>query len=266
MFELQSNELSKVLPMFTAIQNKAVFAYSVIKQNQRGRVFVNSRVDPTATFLTSSGGFYCVAGNASDQKFNDAVASFLNNPDNHIGFYALAIFTDDWESALQNYQFVHANKITRSYFRFNEQKFIEKNKDVPIILDEGLNYEVLNEDISNRYRENFYTYYKLVWDSDQHFNEQGVGHFIIKEDHIISVCSSPYVGNGFAEIDIITVEEYKQKGLATIVGIGFINDCLSSKKLIPNWCCHSDNHVSVYVANKLGFEQIAEHPMYWYNL
>ncbi|MEC0091505.1 GNAT family N-acetyltransferase [Paenibacillus macquariensis] len=265
MFELSRNEFTKVLPMFSKIQNKAVFAFSVIEQTQKGKIFVNSKIDPTAAFLISCGGFYCLVGTATDHRFNDAVANFLNNKDNHIGFYALAMFTDEWERAFQKYRLVHANKIKRTYFRLNDQKFIEISKDIHIKINEGLHYEVLNEDISNRYREDFYTYYKLVWDSNKHFNERGIGHFITKENKIISVCSSPYVGGGFAEIDIITIEEHKWKGLATKVGIGFINDC-RSKKLIPNWSCHSDNQVSISLANKLGFDQIAEHPMYWYNV
>lgn len=93
----------------------------------------------------------------------------------------------------------------------------------------------------------------------------GIGHFLTRENNIISVCSSPYVGGGYAEIDIITIENYKQKGCATIVGIEFITECMS-KNIIPNWSCHSDNGVSLHLANKLGFILFAEHPMYWYNV
>ncbi|MEK5400200.1 GNAT family N-acetyltransferase [Paenibacillus sp. FSL K6-2859] len=265
MFELSRNEFTKVLPMFSKIQNKAVFAFSVIEQTQKGKIFINRKIDPTAAFLTSCGGFYCLVGTASDHSFNDAVANFLNHKDNHIGFYALAMFTDEWERAFQKYRLVHANKIKRTYFHFNDRRFFEISKDIHIKIDEGLHYEILNEDISNRYREDFYTYYKLVWDSNKHFNERGLGHFITKENKIISVCSSPYVGGGFAEIDMITIEEHQWKGLATKVGIGFIKDC-RSKNLIPNWSCHSDNPISISLANKLGFDPIAEHPMYWYNV
>lgn len=265
MFKLSRNDFNKVLSIFSNIQNKAVFAYSVIEQTQRGEIFVNNLANLTAAFLNSCGGFYCVVGTASDNHFNDAVFQFLNNKVNHIGFYALAIFSEDWEVALQKYKLDNANKIMRSYFRFNDQKFLMNSKDVLLTLDEEFRYEDLNKEISNRYREDFYTYYKLVWDSNQHFIERGLGHFITNGIKIISVCSSPYVGGGFAEIDIITVEEHKKKGLATKVGIEFINDCLR-KEFMPNWCCHSDNQASLHLANKLGFEQIAEHPMYWYNV
>ncbi|WP_138754111.1 GNAT family N-acetyltransferase [Paenibacillus sinopodophylli] len=265
MLELCSNEFTIVLPMLSKIKNKAVFALSVIEQTQKGKIFVNRILDPSAALITSCGGFYCVVGNASYHTFNDAIANFLNDKENHIGFYALAMFTEEWERALQKYQLIHANKIKRTYFRLNDQKFTEMSIDISLKIDDGLHYEALNEHISNQYREDFYTYYKLVWDSNEHFNVRGIGHFITKDNQIISVCSSPYVGGGFAEIDIITVEEYTRKGLATKVAALFINDC-RSKNLIPNWSCHSDNQASLSLASKLGFEPIAEHPMYWYNV
>lgn len=82
---------------------------------------------------------------------------------------------------------------------------------------------------------------------------------------MISVCTSPYIGGNYAEIDIITIERYQRKGLATKLGVEFIKECLL-RQLTPNWCCHSDNIESSNLANKLGFEKIDEHPMYWYHV
>lgn len=87
----------------------------------------------------------------------------------------------------------------------------------------------------------------------------------MKDKELISVCTSPYVGGGYAEIDIITIEEYQRKGLASVVGVHFIQDCLS-RNLIPNWSCHTDNAASNELARKLGFEKIGEHSMYWYHV
>lgn len=94
--------------------------------------------------------------------------------------------------------------------------------------------------------------------------ERGIGHFITKGNEIISVCTSPYVGGGYAEIDIITIESYKRMGLATQTGVRFIKECVE-KNLIPNWCCHADNVESNQLAHKLGFDKVADHPMYWYH-
>lgn len=264
MIELKREEFKKIEAMLPCIRNKAVFACAVLEQKQRGRVFVNNAIEPTAAFVTSCGGFYCVLGEAADHEFNDEIAAFLNDERNHIGFYALGMYTDEWERALLKYSLQDANPITRVYFQLNVEKFREAYSSIPDIEDTSLRYEALNECISNKYREEFYTYYQLVWDSARHFCEKGVGHFITKENNIISVCTSPYVGGGYAEIDVITVEEYKRQGLASHVGARFISDCLE-RNLMPSWSCHSDNPASLGLACKLGFEPVAEHSMYWYN-
>lgn len=169
-----------------------------------------------------------------------------------------------WEQLLEENNLIKATKIKRAYYQFNKGKFLQTYRDYSFMLNPEFNEEGLNLETASQYREEFYPYYKIVWDSAQQFIDHGVGHFVTKEDKIISVCSSPYVGGGYAEIDIITVEKYKQKGLATSVGVRFIKECLH-KGLTPNWCCHSDNLESLRIAHKLCFEQIDERPMYWYN-
>lgn len=112
-----------VIPLFSDIQNKAVFAHSVIEQKQRGAIFVNNIENPTTAFLTSCGGFYCLVGFAGNNNFNDKVVDFLNNKTNHIGFYALALFSLEWEKTLAKYQLINATKIIRTYFQFVEHKY-----------------------------------------------------------------------------------------------------------------------------------------------
>ncbi|WP_341279619.1 GNAT family N-acetyltransferase [Paenibacillus sp. FSL H8-0537] len=265
MHELTAAEFYIVNPMLEKVGNKAVYALSVIQQLQTGKVLVNDRNNATAALITSVGGFYCLLGAANDAPFNEGVIEFLNNKNSHpIDFYALALFSTDWEQLLAENNLINAAKIKRAYFHFNKEKFLQAYRDYPFVLNPEFNEEGLNPEIADQYREDFYSYYKLVWDSAQQFIDNGVGHFVTKDDKIISVCSSPYVGGGYAEIDIITVEKYKRKGLATLVGVRFINECLN-RGLTPNWCCHSDNIESLSVAHKLCFEQVDEHPMYWYN-
>ncbi|KQO15709.1 GNAT family N-acetyltransferase [Paenibacillus sp. Leaf72] len=265
MQELTAAEFNMVNPMLEKVGNKAVYALSVIQQLQPGKVLVNDKKSPTAAFITSVGGFYCLLGAANDVLFNEGVIRFLNDRDSHsIRFYALALFSADWELLLAEKNLINAAKIKRAYFQFNKEKFLQTYCDYPFVLNAEFNDEGLNLEIANQYREDFYPYYKIVWDSAQQFIDNGVGHFVTKDDKIVSVCSSPYVGGGYAEIDIITVEKYKRKGLAAWAGVHFIKECLN-KGLTPNWCCHSDNLESLSVAQKLCFEQIDEHPMYWYN-
>ncbi len=265
MIELEPKQYELVNAMLTGQHNKAVYALSVVEHNQRGRVFVNHGSAPSAAFITSCGGFYCLLGTADDERFNDAVVAFLNEGSNHIGFYALALLTEQWESAFAQYQLAHANRIVRSYHRFNEEAFRARYGEIlrPRIISD-YRYEALREAVANQYRNDFYTYYQIVWDSNEHFMERGIGHFILKDNEIVSVCTSPYTGGGYAEIDIITVEQYWRRGLALEVGVQFIQECLE-RGIVPNWCCHADNAASSLLAAKLCFERTEDHAMYWYN-
>lgn len=264
MYELSPDHFPLISHLIEPLGNKVVSAHSVMERIQRGRVYVNNLVQPTAVFLTSCGGFYCLSGTEEDAKFNEAVVQFMNGPNNHIGFFALAVFTDRWDKALDKFTILNSRKLTRSYYCFWEEKFLSQYGDHCLTLSPEYTYQALNTKIARQYRNQFYPYYKLVWDSDDHLIEHGIGHFVTREDAIISVCTSPYVGGGYAEIDIITIEPYKRKGLATQVGIQFIKECLN-KQIIPNWCCHADNVESNQLAIQLCFEKIAEHPVYWYS-
>ncbi len=264
MYELDREQFSIVLPLLKPIHNKAVYALSVMDHIQRGRIYVNNIAEPTAAFITSSGGFYCLTGTVQDRKFNDCIIDYMNKPSNHNHFYALGIFSDEWEKEIDNRPIKNAKKILRSYFRFNQDRFLSEHSHTSIGLDPHFKQQSLNLTLSKLYREGFYPYYQMVWDSDAHFCTHGIGHFITSEEGILSVCTSPYISKKFAEIDIITVENYKRMGLATAAGVGFIRECLS-KQLTPNWCCHSDNRESNQLASKLGFDKVNEHPMYWYH-
>lgn len=258
-------EVHLILPLLIEIKNKAVFVYSVLEQKQQGTVYVNNKHNITSALITSCGGFYCLLGTASNPRFNDDVIRFLINKKNHIiDFYALALFSEDWIDLLDNYELPNAKKIKRTYFSFNKMKFTERYQGDTLTLGKHFKLVELNPSIATKYIKDFYSYYSIVWDSVPHFIANGIAHFITRDSEIVSVCSSPYVGGGYAEIDIITLEEHKMQGLATAVGVRFIQECIN-KGLVPNWCCHADNIESLHMANKLCFDKIEEQPMYWYN-
>ena len=265
MIELEPKQFELVRAMLSGHRNKAVYALSVVEHNQPGRIFVDHATTPSAALITSCGGFYCLLGTANDEGFVNDVVNFMNEASNHIGFYALALFTEEWETALGRRHLDRANRILRSYHRFNKDAFLARYGDVtrPRITSE-FRYEALREAIADQYRNDFYTYYQIVWNSNDHFMERGIGHFILKDGQIVSVCTSPYTGGGYAEIDIITAEQYWRRGLALEAGVQFIQECLE-RGIVPNWCCHADNEASRQLAAKLCFERTADHAMYWYN-
>ncbi|MFX3647878.1 MAG: GNAT family N-acetyltransferase [Paenibacillus sp.] len=263
MREIAMDQYHTVLPLLDSIQNKAVYALSVIQHIQQGSVFVNEGKSINSVFITSSGGFYCLAGDEEDDLFIADVVGFMNNESNHHNFFALGVFTADWEKKIDAYLIKHSRKISRTYYSFHQERFVESYVMSDSMVQKPFKYYPLEVDIATTYREKFYPYYQLVWPSAERFCTSGIGHFIMMEDELISVCTSPYVGGGYAEIVIITIDEFRRQGLACALGVLFINDCLA-QNLIPNWSCHTDNVACNELAHKFGFEKIGEHPMYWY--
>ncbi|MFZ6009566.1 MAG: GNAT family N-acetyltransferase, partial [Bacteroidota bacterium] len=67
-----------------------------------------------------------------------------------------------------------------------------------------------------------------------------------------SLCYAAAIADGRAEIDVITREVFRGKGLAKACVSLFAKRCLTAG-ITPNWDCFIDNHPSLNVALALGF-------------
>lgn len=75
---------------------------------------------------------------------------------------------------------------------------------------------------------------------------------ILKEDECISYCSGFMLGKGHAEIDIFTVEEFRNQGYAKQAAIGLIRELLAAG-LEPDWNTWPYRFASEKLALSLGF-------------
>lgn len=82
------------------------------------------------------------------------------------------------------------------------------------------------------------------------FKEHGLGYMILHGDTPVCGASSCTYYKGGIEIEIDTVKEYRQKGLATACAAQLILECLN-KGIYPSW--DAANKISVALAEKLGY-------------
>lgn len=68
-----------------------------------------------------------------------------------------------------------------------------------------------------------------------------------------SICYSAANADFRAEVDVLTMPEYRSQGLAKIAVSAFVNNCIKAN-LKPNWDCFEDNINSLKVAQSLGFQ------------
>lgn len=91
------------------------------------------------------------------------------------------------------------------------------------------------------------------WNSKEEFIKHALGVVVSnKEDMPVSLCYAAAVADQRAEIDVVTLDNYRGKGLAKTVVNSFINSCMANN-LLPNWDCFVDNISSISTAKSFNF-------------
>ena len=75
-----------------------------------------------------------------------------------------------------------------------------------------------------------------------------------KKDNPVSLCYAAAIAGEKAEIDVITNEQYRGKGLAKRIVTLFIDRCLE-KDLTTSWDCFPENIASLNTAIGLNFTE-----------
>jgi len=100
-----------------------------------------------------------------------------------------------------------------------------------------------------------------IWPSEERFYEQGFGVVAVVEERAICWCTTEYVSAQRCGIGIATAPEYERRGVATATAAHFIRDA-QHRGIVPYWECASWNSASIRVAQKVGFDLLAEE-RYW---
>jgi RimJ/RimL family protein N-acetyltransferase len=261
MFELSNNDYHIVLPLIKTLEFNAVYAYAVIEHIQPGRIFVNRLINPTCSLIVNNGGKYTVIGDYADVEFMEDLTEFLSERSNHSNYYDLYTSSEDWIEPIKSELVGQVVTLSHTTFTFNKAKY-QLLKQVDIAASFVI--EPINGLLFDQYRNEHDHTYKRLWSSTESFMKQGFGVCIRVDEQFASVCISFNVGNGFAEIDIITAEQYRKQGLATLTCSAFIDHCFANNR-IPSWGCDSGNQASLQLAAKLGFEKNNNYKMLWWH-
>jgi hypothetical protein len=108
-----------------------------------------------------------------------------------------------------------------------------------------LNFELLaqfNLDLGNRY-----------WRNKTEFINSANGVVIMdNQNRAVGICYAAAIGDNKAEVDVLTIENSRGKGIAKLAVSNFINNCIK-QSIIPNWDCFEDNFASVKTAEQFSF-------------
>lgn len=97
---------------------------------------------------------------------------------------------------------------------------------------------------------------KRFWKSESDFLSNGFGYTVNNKFGLpVSICYSACISDYIAEIDVATLPEWREKGLAKLVVSRFVRHCLEND-LRVNWDCFQDNLTSLRTAERVGFKHV----------
>ena len=100
-----------------------------------------------------------------------------------------------------------------------------------------------------------------MWPSEERFHVHGFGVAAVVEQRAICWCTAEYVSPQRCGIGIATDPGYERRGVATATAARFVLEA-RRRGIAPYWECGSWNAASIRVAEKVGFERVAEE-RYW---
>ena len=268
-FELPKSNYKRVQPLFEGI-NDHMGVKSIIALTITGKIWVDDLLNPKTACLWDKKGRLYLGGRAAD-RFNHSLHQLLmgevateakkQDIDTFVLYFPSKT---SWENHLRKDTiFENLRKQTRSYYVFNELKIPWKDripqgysvKRIDKELLEDTNLQNLNRVIEEIVSMN---------QSIEEFLERGFDFCILHEEKntIVCWCTSEYMIGLKCDFGIETVEEYQNQGFGTLIATATV-DYGSLNGFHMGWDAWSDNLGSKKIAEKIGFEKVADYPVYY---
>ncbi len=90
------------------------------------------------------------------------------------------------------------------------------------------------------------------WDTIDDMKKEGLGWVVYDNTKPVTICYTPSIVNNNCETDILTMPEYRGKGLGLIAGMYLLKSCVE-KNINMEWDVFTDNIPSIKIGEKFGF-------------
>lgn len=253
-----------VLSLYNKTPQTFALIRAVLEGAQPGIVHSDQVDAPSSAFVTNRFGFAQLFGAVDDERVTDALMAALSYDPALRGRYLLwydppALCRATMDALPEGI----ARARTRILYRFEARRFsaldpsfyAPPNDAEVVAIDVRMLPEVegFGVQLGNRY-----------WPTPESFLSHGIGALVRMRGQAACVCYAACVAGGVAEIDIVTQEEFKGRGLARCAAAAFIQTCLR-RNVTPNWDCFDYNEPSIRLATSLGFVEVRRYPFYSIN-
>jgi RimJ/RimL family protein N-acetyltransferase len=154
----------------------------------------------------------------------------------------------------------HKMRVPFDYYKEVFKEYSQK----PIEIPQGYELHRINERIVTLYKEMTIQNEVLkLGESLEKFYQTGLGYCETKDSVVIGTCISVFVSAKEYEIGINTyVIEHRGKGLASLVAMAFIRECLKIE-VNPHWVTEDFRMDSIAIAKKMGFKELPKYVVYF---
>ena len=268
--ELQNNEFLKCINMVDLTGHMEVIA--VIERINPGRIFVDDTSSPTSglIWLGNNDGFFFI-GDEKNTRFNSEINDFVDS----------VILPEAKSQGLDAFEAIgnHPawNKTIEEVFslrgleRWNQKVYkllpgdyrSTSNPEVNAIYSTVMITKELYEDSSIKNPGFLHKKINECWRSPEEFFQSGIGHAVLCDNEIVTLCLSGLVADNMHCIGIETLEEHRGRKLAQKAAHSFAKECLQMGG-VPYWDCMADNKPSVAIAESLGFSNVFNYSGYYF--
>ena len=222
-------------------------------QKVMGEVYADSAQQPLAA-MTSLGDFCYFAGRADaglvEFQMNRSKAGMIFVPQN-----------EEWEAVIKTVGGIRMKKSQR-YALKKEKGVFDEEKLNGIVSSLSPEYELcmIERSLFDKCRQ-------IDWCSDwvanfsdyEMFAKYAIGIVALKDGEPVAGASSYSAYRGGIEVEIVTKDGYRRRGLASVCGAKLILECIK-RGLYPSW--DAQNPISAHLAQKLGYHPAGAYTVY----
>lgn len=241
-YELKASERKTAAHLFKCNKYDIVLINSVL-DGHTGKMLVDSVNDPRFSRL-DTGAFTIFGGSADHKGVIDLIKYspiFVVTPENK-----------SWAELLIS---VFNHKITKLPFTEYHSETIEIEQLSEIIKGLPSEYELrrLDRDLCEQLSKDILNdYFFENYNSTDDFLDRGIGFCILFNQKIVSAATSMASSRNAIDVEIETRDNYRNKGLGTVVGAKLLLHCIQND-MVPKWL--AANNDSERLAEKLGLSK-----------
>jgi len=252
MKELEKAQYKIIQPFLNEIDFETAYPYSIVESRQHGRIFVDNVESPNTVLFWHYCGFAYLVGDTDNNDFNFNLCRLLSGEfEDNQRRLILHINDNKWNEQIidimKNMGNIYSNE--RYIFRFDKVQHESQKYSVP----KCFSVNEINDNILAKLKGKIVP--SFSWHTAEEFLQHGKGFCLIDNKNISCTAFSSGIGNRQMDIGVETNEQYRGKGLGTLVAAEMV-EYASNNGYEPAWGCDVNNIASATVAKKLGFQRV----------